>query len=221
MQPAWQCPGRWAVRLCKFLLLVCVMALPLLGGCAQRMAVEGRSEQLYAEAKGALESEGFRPMGKASDAAGAKGSSLKEGRLQFLYYADNIAPTVVEVKIESAGPAVSADPGAENALAAAGAAGTGATSKSKSPVVEVKIESAGPAVSADPGAESAVAAAGAGGAGAGAAGAGAAGKPKSAETPHRVAVSAWSSLTYAPDPWITDLAVGVLRRAFLLSGNIR
>lgn len=174
MQPAWQCPGRWAVRLCKFLLLVCVVALPLLGGCAQRMAVEGRSEQLYAEAKGALESEGFRPMGKASDAAGAKGSSLKEGRLQFLYYADNIAPTVVEVKIESAGPTVSADPGAENALAAAGAAGTGATSKSKSP-----------------------------------------------EAPHRVAVSAWSSLTYAPDPWITDLAVGVLRRAFLLSGNIR
>lgn len=170
---------------------MCVVALPLLGGCAQRMAVEGRSEQLYAEAKGALESEGFRPMGKASDAAGAKGSSLKEGRLQFLYYADNIAPTVVEVKIESAGPAVSNDPGAENALAAAGTGGAGGASG------------------------------GAGAGGAGAAGTGAATKAKSVEMPHRVAVSAWSSLTYAPDPWITDLAVGVLRRAFLLSGNIR
>ena len=155
-----------------------MVALPLLGGCAQRMAVEGRSEQLYAEAKGALESEGFRPMGKASDAAGAKGSSLKEGRLQFLYYADNIAPTVVEVKIESAGPAVSSDPGAQSAVASAGAAG-------------------------------------------GAGGSGATAKAQSVEAPHRVAVSAWSSLTYAPDPWITDLAVGVLRRAFLLSGNIR
>jgi hypothetical protein len=38
---------------------------------------------------------------------------------------------------------------------------------------------------------------------------------------HRVVIRTWSSLTYAPDPFIADLAMGVLRRAYLLSGNVR
>jgi hypothetical protein len=36
---------------------------------------------------------------------------------------------------------------------------------------------------------------------------------------HLVIVKAWSSITFAPDPFITDLAMGVLRRAYSLSGN--
>jgi hypothetical protein len=32
-------------------------------------------------------------------------------------------------------------------------------------------------------------------------------------------VKAWSSMTFAPDPFIADLAMGVLRRAYTLSGN--
>ena len=36
---------------------------------------------------------------------------------------------------------------------------------------------------------------------------------------HQVIVKAWSSMTFAPDPFIADLAMGVLRRAYMLSGN--
>ncbi len=127
------------------------------------MAVDGRSDQLYAEAKGALESEGFRPLPRGSTYMGAKGSSQSAGRLQFLYYADSLVPTVVEVRIE---------PLPDTVMMSATQSGGAAT------------------------------AAPLGG-------------------PHSVAVSAWSSLTYSPDLWISDLAVGVLRRAYLLSGNTR
>ena len=48
--------------------LVLVLALMLIGlgmgGCSQQIGVEGRSDRLYAEAKGALLSEGFRSVGR-------------------------------------------------------------------------------------------------------------------------------------------------------------
>lgn len=143
------------------LLVALALALPGLGGCAQQMAVEGRSDRLYAEAKGALLSEGFRPMGRTTKVLGAQGSDPRAGRLQFLYYGDTVSPTVVEVQITA-----SEDP--DTAVAAA-------------PAPQ-------PAPSALSGA-------------------------------HQVIVRAWSSLTFAPDPFIADLAMGVLRRAYSLAGN--
>jgi hypothetical protein len=146
------------------LLLVLVLACSALQcGCEHRMAVDGRSDQLYAEAKGALESEGFRPLPRGSNYMGAKGSSQADGRLQFLFYADSVIPTVVEVRIEPLSEAVM--------VSATQSARSGANAQ--------------------------------------------------LDGPHSVAVSAWSSLTYSPDLWISDLAVGVLRRAYLLSGNTR
>ena len=157
------------------LMLVLVAAFAsLLGGCTQRMAVEGRSDRLYAEAKGALISEGFRPVGRAGAVAGAEGSDPKSGRLQFLYWGDTVSPTVVEVQITAAqGASV---PSAPKAQVAADAPATPAQ-----------------------------------------------GMPSSI-TPallgaHSVMVKAWSSMTFAPDPFIADLAMGVLRRAYTLSGN--
>lgn len=181
-------------------LLVAALALvllPAMSGCAQHLAVDGRSDQLYAEAKGALESEGFRPLTKGSHYAGAKGSNRSEGRLQFLYYADNIVPTVVEINIE---------PGPE--------------------AVVVGAQPEKPAAGAVRGQEVAKAGDGTRGAVAGGATDGAPSKNAKScvpalDGPHSVAISAWSSLTYSPDPWIADLAVGVLRRAFLISGNVR
>ncbi len=137
----------------------------LMGGCTQRMAVEGRSDRLYAEAKGALISEGFRPVGRAVAVAGAEGSDPQSGRLQFLYWGDTVSPTVVEVQITAAKASVAVDAPAKAAR-----------------------------------------------------------EPSSAISPallgaHSVMVKAWSSMTFAPDPFIADLAMGVLRRAYTLSGN--
>jgi hypothetical protein len=210
----------------RFMIVVAVAfavgSLSVLGGCAQRVAVRGNPDQLFAEAKGALESEGFRPMSAHSSAAGAKGSSLAEGRLQFLYYADNIVPTVVEVNIEpepgsavraraSVAPVVAADP-TILASAAAGHAGGAPTDAERTAPLDA--ESAGSPVSgsgASPSKGSAASVV------ASAAGSGA----RKVVGAYSIAISAWSSLTYAPDPWISDLATSALRRAFLLSGNIR
>jgi hypothetical protein len=141
-------------------LLVVAVLSSLMGGCTQRMAVEGRSDRLYAEAKGALISEGFRPVGRAGAVAGAEGSDPRSGRLQFLYWGDTVSPTVVEVQITAA---------------------QGAAAKPASQ----------PAPSISPALLGA----------------------------HQVMVKAWSSMTFAPDPFIADLAMGVLRRAYTLSGN--
>ena len=144
-----------------------------MGGCAQRMAVEGRSDRLYAEAQGALLSEGFRPVGRGGAVSGVTGCDPQAGRLEFLYYADNVSPTVVEVQIApSAGevrpaPVTTADAGAKPGK-------DGKTAVAAAPV------------------------------------------PVGA---HQVIVKAWSSMTFAPDPFIADLAMGVLRRAYMLSGN--
>ena len=82
-------------------LLLSVLALVsgLMGGCSQRMAVEGTREQLVAEAKGALLSEGFHPVGRGGAVAGTEGSNPRAGRLEFLYYCDTMSPTVVEIQI--------------------------------------------------------------------------------------------------------------------------
>lgn len=234
--------------------VIAACAFALLGGCAQRVAVEGTREQLYAEAKGALEAEGFRPLGARGEGLGVKGSSLAEGRLQFLYYADNIAPTVVEVRIEpgeahaattnavataetrpkSAGSAAdgSVAVGAAQAMGApearhAGASGArgagGASGRSgDSASSGARGESGHSGDQASVGSDDRVVAAGAVSARGSASAAGRAARSARREnTPHSVAVSAWSSLTFAPDPWIADLAVVALRRAYLLSGNIR
>jgi hypothetical protein len=202
------------------------------------VAVEGARDQLYAEAKGALEAEGFRPVGAHGEGLGVRGSSLAEGRLQFLYWADNIAPTVVEVRIEPGdakryAAATSSEThgtpaGTDGSRSARGtrtadAAGRGsdATAASAEPlagsehatptdpaqrVVTAGAVAGGPEDSATASARARTAAAR---------------KAQRDSTPHSVAVSAWSSLTFAPDPWIADLAVVALRRAYLLSGNIR
>jgi hypothetical protein len=207
-----------AFRRSVAVLLVAALALviaPALGGCAHRMAVDGRSDQLYAEAKGALESEGFRPLTKGSHYAGAKGSSKAEGRLQFLYYADNIVPTVVEINIEPGPDAVLVGAPEERPAAGVVRGQEGA----KTGEGGVKGDGAG----------GRVAKGGSGGTSAdvvsGASGTNGAQAAKSCvpalNGPHSVAISAWSSLTYSPDPWIADLAVGVLRRAYLISGNVR
>ena len=148
---------------------VCLLGLLLaaLGGCSQRMAVEGRTDRLCAEAHGALLSEGFRPVGRAEAVSGAEGSDPRAGRLEFLYYADNISPTVVQVQIEPARAAQAAAAGPD-------------------PATGTKSTASGSSVSF---------------------------------CAHQVIVKAWSSLTFAPDPFIADLAMGVLRRAYMLSGN--
>lgn len=168
-------------------LLLVLAVLPLAGGCTQRLAVEGQSDRLYAEAKGALESEGFRPVGRSSDLAGATGSDPRTGRLQFAYYADALAPTIVEIQIEpGSSDMVRRLPGAAApAVAAAGAS-------NPVPAAPTPADPNGPK-SYEPGLVGA----------------------------HRVVIRTWSSLTYAPDPFIADLAMGVLRRAYLLSGNVR
>ena len=168
-----------------------VLALMLLGcgmgGCSQQIGVEGRSDRLYAEAQGALLSEGFRSVGRSGAVAGAQGSDPRVGRLQFLYYGDTLAPTIVEVQIQ---PSVSG-PDAEQA--------TVAVAPTPAPGM-------------------------AGGSGADSKAVGQGARATAAPTPvlmgaHLVIVKAWSSITFAPDPFITDLAMGVLRRAYSLSGN--
>lgn len=164
------------------------LALVLLGcgtgGCSQQIGVEGRSDRLYAEAKGALLSEGFRSVGRSGAVAGAQGSDPRAGRLQFLYYGDTLAPTIVEVQIQ---PSV-AGPDAEQAtVAVAPTTGAGVTGMNGKAV--------GQGASA------------------------AAPQPPVLMGAHLVIVKAWSSITFAPDPFITDLAMGVLRRAYSLSGN--
>lgn len=167
---------------------VLALALMLLGcgmgGCSQQIGVEGRSDRLYAEAKGALLSEGFRSVGRSGAVAGAQGSDPRAGRLQFLYYGDTLAPTIVEVQIQ---PSV-AGPDAEQAtVAVAPTTGAGVTGTNGKAV--------GQGASA------------------------AAAQPPVLMGAHLVIVKAWSSITFAPDPFITDLAMGVLRRAYSLSGN--
>ena len=107
--------------------------------------------------------------------------------MQFLYYGDTLAPTIVEVQIQ---PSV-AGPDAEQATVAVAptpaSARSGADGKSGDPVA--------------PGSKAAVA------------------QPPVLLGAHLVIVKAWSSITFAPDPFITDLAMGVLRRAYSLSGN--
>ncbi len=156
-----------------------------MGGCSQQIGVEGRSDRLYAEAKGALLSEGFRSVGRSGAVAGAQGSDPRAGRLQFLYYGDTLAPTIVEVQIQ---PSVSGPDAAHATVALA---------PTPAPGSSIGSGADGQAV-----------------------GQGAAAAP----TPvlmgaHLVIVKAWSSITFAPDPFITDLAMGVLRRAYSLSGN--
>jgi hypothetical protein len=155
-----------------------------MGGCSQQIGVEGRSDRLYAEAKGALLSEGFRSVGRSGAVAGAQGSDPRLGRLQFLYYGDTLAPTIVEVQIQ---PSV-AGPDAEQAtVAVAPTTGAGVTGANGKAVGQ--------------GASAATA------------------QPPVLMGAHLVIVKAWSSITFAPDPFITDLAMGVLRRAYSLSGN--
>lgn len=187
------------MALIRCMLAAVLLLLPLIGGCAQRVAVEGNSDQLFAEARGALESEGFHTMGAHSSVLGAKGTSRKDGRLQFLYYADNIAPTVVEVRIEPSPHESTADAAVGSAVAAV------ATSPAE-PQGAALVAAEGVASSGSDNAAQLRNARRA---------------SKSSVRPHSVAVSAWSSLTFAPDPWIADLAVVALRRAYLLSGNIR
>ena len=178
------------MRLLRACLLLMIAVLPLAGGCTQRLAVEGQSDRLYAEAKGALESEGFRPVGRTSDLAGATGSDPRTGRLQFAYYADALAPTIVEIQIE---------PGSADMVRRLG---------SQAPAVAAS-DGPGAAPGAVPASPAPVDAH----------------SPKAYEPglvgAHRVVIRTWSSLTYAPDPFIADLAMGVLRRAYLLSGNVR
>ena len=149
-------------------LLLSVFALVsgLMGGCSQRMAVEGTREQLVAEAKGALLSEGFHPVGRGGAVAGTEGSNPRAGRLEFLYYCDTMSPTVVEIQIS---PNTAAGPAGGMAVAANGTAASN--------------------------------------------------EPAGFLGAHQVIVKAWSSMTFAPDPFIADLAMGVLRRAYMLSGN--
>lgn len=146
------------------LLMVLAMSLAGLGGCSQQMAVEGRSDRLYAEAKGALLSEGFRPMGRKGTVLGAQGSDPRSGRLQFLYYGDTVSPTVVEVQISAS------DDGTAHPVAT--------PPKAEPPAAPVLLGA------------------------------------------HQVIVRAWSSMTFAPDPFIADLAMGVLRRAYSIAGNV-
>jgi hypothetical protein len=150
-------------------LFACLLAClaNAMGGCSQQMAVEGRTDRLCAEAQGALLSEGFRPVSRAAAVPGTQGSDPKSGRLEFLYYADNVSPTVVEIQI---GPAAGGSRPAAVQAADAGAA-------------DGKTAAAAPSGA------------------------------------HQVVVKAWSSMTFAPDPFIADLAMGVLRRAYMLSGN--
>ena len=123
-------------------------------------------------------------MGRSGAVAGAQGSDPRAGRLQFLYYGDTLAPTIVEVQIQ---PSV-AGPDAEQAtVAVAPTTGAGATGTNGKAV--------GQGASA------------------------AAAQPPVLMGAHLVIVKAWSSITFAPDPFITDLAMGVLRRAYSLSGN--
>lgn len=245
------------------------LALPALGGCSQRLAVEGRGDRLYAEAQGAMESEGFRPVGRGSDLPGAKGSDPRQGRLQFLYYADNLAPTIVEIRIEpganemsrtvrvpaeavvvapSAGAAGEADAvraGAVRGREGCGSGGCGSGCASgttvcavPAPPVLLAIDPAVTPVAAAPATPASPATAtpttrtaltSTAGAPASVARVEPVVSPNGAPLPyapdlfgaHRVIVTAWSSLTYAPDPFIADLAVNVLRRAYLLSGNVR
>jgi hypothetical protein len=167
------------------LLMLALMLLGCgMGGCSQQIGVEGRSDRLYAEAKGALLSEGFRSVGRSGAVAGAQGSDPRAGRLQFLYYGDTLAPTIVEVQIQ---PSVSGPDAEQATVAVAPTAGAGMTGTDSKAV-------------------------------------GQGGRATAAPTPvlmgaHLVIVKAWSSITFAPDPFITDLAMGVLRRAYSLSGN--
>ena len=167
---------------------VLALALMLLGcgmgGCSQQSGVEGRSDRLYAEAKGALLSEGFRSVGRSGAVAGAQGSDPRAGRLQFLYYGDTLAPTIVEVQIQ---PSVSGPPAEQATVAVAPTTGAGLTGTNGKAV--------GQGASAT------------------------AAQPPVLMGAHLVIVKAWSSITFAPDPFITDLAMGVLRRAYSLSGN--
>lgn len=164
--------------------LVLVLALMLIGlgmgGCSQQIGVEGRSDRLYAEAKGALLSEGFRSVGRSGAVAGAKGSDPRVGRLQFLYYGDTLAPTIVEVQIQ---PSVAEFDSTPATVAVAPIPASGVSSSDGKTII--------PAVAPAPVLLGA----------------------------HLVIVKAWSSITFAPDPFITDLAMGVLRRAYSLSGN--
>lgn len=163
------------------MLVLAVMLFGIgMGGCSQQIGVEGRSDRLYAEAKGALLSEGFRSVGRSGAVAGAKGSDPRVGRLQFLYYGDTLAPTIVEVQIQ---PSVAEYDATPATVAVAPVSASTATSRDGTTVV-----------------------------------------PTAAPAPvllgaHLVIVKAWSSITFAPDPFITDLAMGVLRRAYSLSGN--
>ena len=167
---------------------VLALALMLLGcgmgGCSQQIGVEGRSDRLYAEAKGALLSEGFRSVGRSGAVAGAQGSDPRAGRLQFLYYGDTLAPTIVEVQIQ---PSVAGTDAEQATVAVAPTTGAGLTGTNGKAV--------GQGASA------------------------AAAQPPVLMGAHLVIVKAWSSITFAPDPFITDLAMGVLRRAYSLSGN--
>jgi hypothetical protein len=173
------------VRACLLLVLA---IFPMVGGCTQRLAVEGRSDRLYAEAEGALESEGFRPVGRGAEIGGATGSDARAGRLQFAYYGDAMAPTIVEVQIE---------PGPHGSVRPVGATSAGAVRDAKEGKGEPAAPAGEPAVATGPAFSPGMVGA------------------------HRVVIRAWSSLTYAPDPFIADLAMGVLRRAYLLSGNVR
>ncbi len=155
-----------------------------MGGCSQQIGVEGRSDRLYAEAKGALLSEGFRSVGRSGAVAGAQGSDPRAGRLQFLYYGDTLGPTIVEVQIQ---PSVSGPDATQATVAVAPTTGAGVTGTDSKAV--------GQGTSA------------------------AAAQPPVLMGAHLVIVKAWSSITFAPDPFITDLAMGVLRRAYSLSGN--
>lgn len=169
-------------------LVVCWVSL--LGGCAQRMAVEGRSDRLYAEAKGALQSEGFSPVGRVSVVSGATGCDPRSGRLQFLYYGDTISPTVVEVQITASEFTTEVNNQKVSGRARAGttAVATQTTDGNGNKEGQPSAPVATPYSPVLLGA-------------------------------HQVIVKAWSSMTFAPDPFIADLAMGVLRRAYSLSGN--
>ncbi|NBX32424.1 MAG: hypothetical protein EBR07_06780, partial [Planctomycetes bacterium] len=108
----------------------------------------------------------------------------RAGRLQFLYYGDTLAPTIVEVQIQ---PSVAGPDAAQATVAVAPTTGAGVTGTDSKAV--------GQGTSA------------------------AAAQPPVLMGAHLVIVKAWSSITFAPDPFITDLAMGVLRRAYSLSGN--
>ena len=170
----------------KLRLMYSILPLALLlmafgmGGCSQQIGVEGRSDRLYAEAKGALLSEGFRSVGHSGAVTGAQGSDPRSGRLQFLYYGDTLGPTVVEVQIQAS---VVGPNAAQATVAVAPTQTAGVPNGSGTAVTP------------------------------------AAPQPPVLMGSHLVIVKAWSSITFAPDPFITDLAMGVLRRAYSLSGN--